>query len=330
MKLLFATYLRLKGFHTTVWTDIIDLLVKKYNWKLIDITSIARKFKHRNKIFKRLSLVEELKKHDNVTECFYFNLTIHLSQIFFDLDKIKNIKIYNWIEEIWHDNETAINDSKYMNLIFSPGPRKNLLKYIPNQKDIIHVIFCSCTYNFDLNINFNPRKKILMSGIVNEYYPHREEIMHNYNNNEYFKSLITNLDRNYAKKHNILKKKYAQLINEHIACLVGPGVCDGDYFIVKKFFEIPCTGSLLLIFTDEKSIDDINKIGFINKKNCIIATNFKDLLDQIKFILNDSNRDIIDVIRKNGKKFVLENYMVDHTVKKINKIIENNNNLNTK
>ena len=134
---------------------------------------------------------------------------------------------------------------------------------------------------------------------------------------------VSDLDRNYANKHNILKKKYAQLINEHIAAIAGPGLVDGDYFIVKKFFEIPCTGTLLIIFTDEKSIKYINNIGFVNKKNCIITTNIKDLLDQIKFILNDDNRDIIDVIRKNGKKFVLENYMVDHTVKRINKIIEN-------
>ena len=117
------------------------------------------------------------------------------------------------------------------------------------------------------------------------------------------------------------KKKYAKCLNNHIASIATPGIVDEDYFIVKKFFEIPCTGSLLLIFTDKKSIIYINKLGFFNNKNCIIATNFKELQKKIIFILNDNNKNVIDNIRKNGKKFVLENYMVNNTVDKINKII---------
>ena len=52
MKLLFATYSRVKNAHTTVWRDIIDLLVKKYNWKLIDISIFEKNLNVKKKILK--------------------------------------------------------------------------------------------------------------------------------------------------------------------------------------------------------------------------------------------------------------------------------------
>jgi len=318
MKLLICTYQRLKLCHTNVWIDIIDILLKKYDWNLLDITNQARKHKRKKNNYKKLSIIKELENYNNVTELFFFNLSIFFSDIFFDIDKIKNIKIYSWIEELWHDNKVTIYDSKFMSLIFSPSPKNNLIKYIPNQKAIIHEINYSCTYDFDLKINPKPKQKILFSGTISDVYPHRQEIIKKYNNHEKTRLLIDFI----SMKQKIFKEKYAEYINKYIASIATPGIVNGDYFIVKKFFEIACTGSLLVIFTDKESIKYINNIGFFDKQNCIISTNLKDLFNKIEFILDNDNRKFLDNIRKNGKKFVLDNFMVDNTVERIDKIIK--------
>jgi hypothetical protein len=131
-------------------------------------------------------------------------------------------------------------------------------------------------------------------------------------------------------KNNILilprleNKEYANCINKYKAFIVTPGIIDNDYFIVKKFYEIPYTGALLLIYTDLKNKNYLDNLGFINNINCIICYTIKELEKNIEFVLDEYNNGIIDIIRKNGKELIKNNYTVSNISKKIIALIEKN------
>ena len=74
--------------------------------------------------------------------------------------------------------------------------------------------------------------------------------------------------------------------------------------LLKKFFEIPYTGSLLIIYIDRKGAPSIEKFGFISYTNCIICLSITELKQCIDFVLDNRNEHVINDIRKNGKELV--------------------------
>ena len=92
--------------------------------------------------------------------------------------------------------------------------------------------------------------------------------------------------------------------------------------IINKFFEIPATGSLLLI--DKKSID---KLKMFNMKNMVHylsydENNADDIKNKINFITDIENRLIINKIRKNAQNLILNNHTTKHRANEINNAIK--------
>jgi hypothetical protein len=329
MKILIAAYAKLCVSHTNIWKNIIDILCHKYGWTLLDKTVEARRWK-RYKIYKTESIIDDLKKFKDVKEVFFFNLTMFLSAIYHDIDKLKHhdTKLYGWVEESWHDNKFLIQDAKYYDLIFTPGPKSNTIKYIKDNDAKIHQVRYSCALDCDMPLNKNPEKVVLFSGTVSDVYPHRQEIVKSVteckgNKDDEDEDFIAlKKVRILPAKTKYIRGKYAQFINRHIASIASPGIVDGDYFYVKKFYEIPCSGALLLIYTDEKSIPELNELGFIDRVNCIISTDMNSLRDNIDEITDDKNRENVDKIRACGKNFVKKYNMVHHSVARMIDIIK--------
>lgn len=313
MKLIISTYNRLKENGQLFWIDLMNDLINLHGYVLYDISQDAKRLKRNNKL--KISLISILKKfNDKIHEIFFFNLGVFMSNLFYDLSEIKDINIYLWIEEAWHHFEDQRICIKYCNKIFTPSPKKNLVKYFPITDQKIHELTNSASYIFDLEMNNNPINKILFSGLVSKVYPHRMEIINSCLTNDKFKNNIQILSR-------VGIKDYANAIHKHKASVATPGIVNNDYFIVKKFFEIPYSGSLLLIYSDKNIEMILDNIGFKNKINCIICYTIEELEKQIEFILDENNNDIINIIRKNGKEFIKNNYTINHVSKKIIDVI---------
>ena len=313
MKIIISTYNRLKENGQLFWVDLMNDLINLHGYVLYDISQDAKRLKRNNKL--KISLISNLKKfNDNIHEIFFFNLGVFMSNLFYDLSEIKDINIYLWIEEAWHHFEEQGICIKYCNKIFTPSPKKNLVKYLPITNQEIYELVNSTSEIFNFEINNDPINKILFCGTVSEVYPHRMEIVNLCLTNKKFKNNILILPR-------FDNKEYSNCVNKFKASIVTPGIIDNDYFIVKKFFEIPYTGALLLIYTDKNSEKNINYLGFKNKINCIICYTIEELEKEIEFILDEDNNDIINIIRKNGKELIKNNYTVNHLSKKIIDII---------
>ena len=310
MKLIICAYNRLKICHTIFWSELIDILVCKYDFKLIDITPEAKRIKRNSNL--KISLANIINEYENITEIFFFNLTIFLSQLFYDLTEVKGIKLYLWIEEIWHHYEEQNECIKYCSKIFTPSPKKNMLKYLNITNQQIYELGYSSSKIFDLKINNNPINKILFFGTISDVYPHRVKINKLCNNEQRYNEIIDILP-----KFEMVNEKIAKHINKYKATIATPGIVDNDYFIVKKFFEISLTGSLLLIYSDKNSKTKLDNIGFKNNENCIICYNEQEFKQAIDYILNDCNIEKINTIRKNGKKLSINNYTTENISKKI-------------
>lgn len=316
MKLIISAYNRLKENSNFFWIDIMDKLINLYGYVLYDISQDAKRLKRNPRI--KISLISILQKFNcNISEIFFFNLGVFMSNLFYDLSEIKNINIYLWIEEAWHHFEEQSICIKYCNKIFTPSPKNNIIKYLPITNQEIHELGNSTSEIFNLKINNNPINKILFNGAISNVYPHRMEILNLCLTNNIFKNNILILPR-------LENKEYANCINKYKAFIVTPGIIDNDYFIVKKFYEIPYTGALLLIYTDLKNKNYLDNLGFINNINCIICYTIKELEKNIEFVLDEYNNGIIDIIRKNGKELIKNNYTVSNISKKIIELIEKN------
>lgn len=188
-------------------------------------------------------------------------------------------------------------------------------KYYPffPQNKIIHNIYNSINDNFILEekVNMNPSNTILLSGSVGMYYPARKRMLNLMNNND----MIVRLKSN---DPTIIEKKYMYNLREHLCCFACSLTHEIPY-IVFKVFEIPASGSLLLM-CDYTVKEHMLKLGFIDGQNYISCT-MKNMNDKIKYILDPINRDEIDRIRINGYNFVLKYHKMSDRMKLLDNII---------
>lgn len=146
--------------------------------------------------------------------------------------------------------------------------------------------------DYFVSFNSNPNNKILLSGTKTKEYPARKKLntISSYNNN------IDVLKNGIYLGHNYIKH-----LNTYLCCFTCCSNVNTPY-IIGKFFEIPSSGSLLLAY-DEFVKDELINLGFIDGVN-YISCSLTNMEEKILYILNSSNLEEINKIRKNGYDFV--------------------------
>lgn len=181
---------------------------------------------------------------------------------------------------------------------------------IPNKNLIC---FPKFAHSHDVQeINKNPINKILLSGAISRAYPMRQYVL-NLNNPNVD---VLNL------KDKIKGSDYVRYIGNYLCCFT---CClNGKMpYLINKFFEIPCSGSLLLAY-DELVVEPMKELGFIDGEN-YISCNKKNLVEKINWICDEKNREEIDRIRLNGLNLIKERHTDYHRYKFLKEIIEENN-----
>lgn len=100
--------------------------------------------------------------------------------------------------------------------------------------------------------------------------------------------------------------RYARLLNSHIACIT-----DGlrYNYSVGKVFEIPATGSLLLLNSEMEPT--MRGLGFAPGTH-YLSYNAKSLDAVVNWVLDARNRAAVDQLRAQGQQLVWARHMVTH------------------
>jgi FkbM family methyltransferase len=173
---------------------------------------------------------------------------------------------------------------------------KSLISMYPNidKKESFNIPYSAVDdFYVDINYNNKPIQKILVSGAINDAYPLRKYILQ-------FNKYIEILDHPSYKtySHDYINKRYYEKLSEYLCCFCDTSV---HKYVLLKIYECCSVGSLLLV--DDIINKELNNLGFYDCVNCIFC-NKTNIEDKIKWILDIDNREIIDVIRKEGMKLV--------------------------
>jgi predicted transcriptional regulator len=125
---------------------------------------------------------------------------------------------------------------------------------------------------------------------------------------------------NRVKKRNKIGSNFYKYLNSFIAGITSSAtVRYKSIVIVSKIFEIPKTGSLLIL--DKNCESYMEEYGFINKVNYLQYDSKESLKTVINYVLDSNNLDEINKIRKNGYDLVNKKYTLLQTAKFIDQII---------
>ena len=195
--------------------------------------------------------------------------------------------------------------------------------------DIIHYPFC-VDYKHIIPLNKNPIKKLLLSGNINKYiYPSRHKLFQKYNKTKNDKDCIIDhlIHPGYklGDKSEIINDDYILYLSKYLVCFASSSLKKDRPYFVRKYFEIPASGALLM--ANMKNVeDDAKQLGFKDMVNYIDVTD-DNIYDKLKYVLNDKNRKEIDTIRKNGQELIKSRHMAIYRARylddKVNEIINN-------
>jgi len=98
---------------------------------------------------------------------------------------------------------------------------------------------------------------------------------------------------------------YYNHLGKYICCLIDTS----QKYILPRIFETCGSGSLLLSFNSglEKNFEEL---GFINGENYIGCCR-SSINNKINWILDKTNREKVDLIRKNGQELISKSHTVD-------------------
>lgn len=189
---------------------------------------------------------------------------------------------------------------------FSAKQERGCLPLVNNYEHIVFFPYLHYCYKLaKLDINLNPVRKVLLSGAVHkEAYKDRFRLQ---NLSKKYPQYIAIRKRN-SEELKSASNNYNLTLKSFVACFYsGVNNFDGN-FILLKLYEILGSGSLLLLEKKSKNICD--KLGLIENIH-YVSIDFEDtdfnIMEKIKFILADDNRDYILKIRKQGMIFCHNN-----------------------
>jgi hypothetical protein len=243
----------------------------------------------------------------------------------FDLNNLKheNVTIIFKIDDLYPYKEIRNECINNCDLLISP------YKYLFNQEHISSMysnisnkqsywIPYSAVNDFYQNIefNYNPKNKILISGMTSYLYPFRQKLHNISLENEYKDNLETLLHAFYnGRNHDFINENYYKKLNEYICCFTD---ASSYKYILLKNFEITSVGSLLL--ADDIISKELNELGFYDNVNCVMS-NKDNIYEKIDWILDTKNIDIVNSIRKAGMELTRKNHNTRERAKGFNSII---------
>ena len=177
----------------------------------------------------------------------------------------------------------------------------------------------SASPDFMLAFNEQAENTIFLSGAINHHYPLREQMKSLYKRSAY--PIIYHEHPGYHCRYDYEKtdgvgRAYAKRIN---ACRVGFTDCLTHKYIVAKYFEIPATGALLL--ADEAVSENFRTLGFIENVH-YMSVSSASLEDRLKYVLDESNHQEIDGIRKRGQRLIVEKHKTRDRAQLIDEVCE--------
>lgn len=75
------------------------------------------------------------------------------------------------------------------------------------------------------------------------------------------------------------------------------------------------------MLTDKLIEGEMGKLGFIDYETCIFCDR-ETFLDKVSWVLDGSNREKVDEIRRRGMKLVREHHMTRHRALELNELVE--------
>jgi hypothetical protein len=204
--------------------------------------------------------------------------------------------------------ETILSTYAYVFDRFYPGLSKG--------KSVIWMPH-SASPDFLLAFNEHPVNAIFLSGALDDYYPLRKRMKALHDSESY--PIVVHEHPGYRcdfdhETNNSIGRGYARMINNHRVAFTDASTFG---YSVAKYFEIPATGSLLL--ADRAVSDPLRAIGFIDGVHYLGVSN-DDLEEKIEYALDESNRDELDQIRRNGQELVWRRHKTSDRARSIDEI----------
>ena len=177
----------------------------------------------------------------------------------------------------------------------------------------------SASPDFMLPYNQNPENFILLSGAVDRYYPLRQQMRALYSQDSY--SIVYQGHPGYFTGYDYENDQavgsgYAKTINRYRAAFTD---CLIYRYVVAKYFEIPAAGALL--FAEDAVSGPLRKLGFIENTHYFTVSK-ENLEERIEYILDESNHEELDEIRRAGQALVWEKHKTSDRARQINEECE--------
>ncbi len=157
-------------------------------------------------------------------------------------------------------------------------------------------------------LNINPRQQLLMSGAggTGGLYTFRNWV---------FERAKTDHRIHVLPHHKVYGNEYASYVHHYVASVTST-LSNSYHYVFAKVFEIPATGSLLVV--EDVIGPELKELGFFNMVNCILV-NREDFDDKLDFIL--SNPTIIEGMRRRGQELVKTRHMLGNRLDEFEDII---------
>src|SRR5213078_597587 len=174
----------------------------------------------------------------------------------------------------------------------------------------------SASPDFMVPYNSHPANSIFVSGAAGAFYPLRERmwILHA----QGAQSLVCQSHPGYYtgydyEQHGYVGRSYAMKINNYRAAFTDSSIYK---YVVAKYFEIPATGALLL--ADDSVGGPLKELGFIVNEHYVPVSE-ENLEERIRYVLDESNHEELDEIRRRGQELVWERHKTSDRAKQIDK-----------
>lgn len=212
-----------------------------------------------------------------------------------------NNKYIYWCDDLHHDKRVYDHEIFQLNIPF-----------VSAFGNCFKNAFTSYHYAlpfYNMPINLNPTRKILMSGahwINDDIYGFRNFIL---------KKAETDMRIHVLPHGKVYKEDYAKYINQFV-CAITSTLNNKYHYLFAKIFEIPATGTLLLVEDEIKC--ELEQIGFIDMYNCVLI-NRSNFDSKIDFVLQ--NTELVDQMRRRGQELVQQKHLLENRLEEFNKIV---------
>jgi hypothetical protein len=163
----------------------------------------------------------------------------------------------------------------------------------------------SASPDFLLDYNRNPENAVLLSGAVTHHYPLRQQVKLLHDQGRYAIAYHSHPGYHCQYDHDRnpdVGRGYAEKLHKY---RVGFTDALRYRYAVAKYFEIPATGALLL--ADAAVSEPLSRLGFIENEHYIPAST-ETVEERIRYVLDESNHQEVDEIRKRGQELVWQRH----------------------